>query len=646
MANVLTKLANYTYIPGSPGTPGSAYVPATRGYYEEVTTCSFVQVDPITGIPVGDPTSSYSFGEFTAYVATVCTTTSVWVPPAQAVEAVPATPSTPSQTLIDNNIGWNAGAISKVSLSGDGGFQWKFGVSTTGGVVGFAQANDNVGISDISHGFYYTVETGLKVIEGGSIKSGSVAYADGDWLRVMRVGGQVTYWVNSTKVFTSAYASTGLVYLDVSLYTAGDYIYDPAILPAKSLSSILSASSSVRLSGALRSVKSAAVATVKAGLRNGSNVDLRAANSAGANVTAALKSVLRLTSTVSNAASSVQKARLSTELGVLEFEPLVGIGSQGFYSQANLSMEAAEIIAYSEQLTPQVRGANLVVYPMGMTGYCYSGGVGRGDMSFSGLVMIGTDRSGYGQSTMLMRPVVGRGVSLPGDAVYMFSGVGLSLEVEAHPVEVLVVLNSNMTAAAVMSFSVVVDAVATGGIGFVSVSDAEAILGASIFESLKLLTDAAVFDSSASVYVVNRNLGSTTRYEQFDFARYISVAGFSYGVKADGVYLIGADTDDGEAIRSSIDFGKQDFKTSQHKALMNAYLTLSSSGTLQLRVVDDSGTEYFYSVRDSERHNTVRADLGRGLKANYYELQLYNEGGADFDVSDIEFLVAPLSRRI
>jgi hypothetical protein len=207
-------------------------------------------------------------------------------------------------------------------------------------------------------------------------------------------------------------------------------------------------------------------------------------------------------------------------------------------------------------------------------------------------------------------------------------------------------MNSTFTAAAVLTFQTIVTADGRDVLSFAAVHEAEAILGIDMQQLVALLTDSTVFNTEASVYAVNRMTGATTRYENYDFTRYLYVDGFNYGVKSDGVYLIGADTDDSQAIRASIDFGKEDFDDSHHKRMSNAYVTLSSDGGLQLRVVDDSGQEYFYAVRASERLNTVRVDMGKGLRANYFELQLYNEDGADFDIADIELLVAATSRRI
>lgn len=309
MLNILTKNAKYTYIPGTPGTPGSAYVPASPAYCVDNTSAGYwvSQEDLQSQMPrcvnswieqdALDPNKYlvyiYSSGVMymataysleaaidiltenaTCYGTTGTESTQTCYPATAEIPAVAPTPATPAQTLIDNNVGWNAGAISVIGLSGDGGFRWSVGKNTTGAVVGFASPNDGVGIADINHGFYYaSTQGGIVVIEGGAIKSGVISYTEGDVLSVRRINGEVTYWKNDVKLFTSAYSSVGAKYLDVSLYTAGDYVYDPAIFYVSALKATATATTSAKLSRRLRSKTTSAKAGYFASSRKGSIVD-------------------------------------------------------------------------------------------------------------------------------------------------------------------------------------------------------------------------------------------------------------------------------------------------------------------------------------------------------------------------------------
>lgn len=63
--------------------------------------------------------------------------------------------------------------------------------------------------------------------------------------------------------------------------------------------------------------------------------------------------------------------------------------------------------------------------------------------------------------------------------------------------------------------------------------------------------------------------------------------------------------------------------------------------------VTAEGKSYTYQARaSSDQMQTQRVDFGRGLRANYFTLELMNEGGADFDLDIIELAATELIRRI
>jgi len=112
------------------------------------------------------------------------------------------------------------------------------------------------------------------------------------------------------------------------------------------------------------------------------------------------------------------------------------------------------------------------------------------------------------------------------------------------------------------------------------------------------------------------------------------------------VYLLEGDTDSGNAIQAMLSFGKQDFGTSAFKHISNAYIGVSSTGKLVLRVIAE-GESYDYVARASdERLRTQRFDTGRGLRVNQLEFELYNQDGDNFELASVEFAVLPVKRRI
>lgn len=213
------------------------------------------------------------------------------------------------------------------------------------------------------------------------------------------------------------------------------------------------------------------------------------------------------------------------------------------------------------------------------------------------------------------------------------------------------------TAAASDSFS------ATRAIGLAVISSASAsdsfgfsdlTLGLDIRDLALALTDGMVLDDGdAAVWVLNLRTGAAWRYENYAFSRFLRAGQFSYGVREDGIYLLDGNDDAGDPIRASVDLGSNDFGTSMHKRAHTAYFTLDmspggidSTGGLYLRVTDDSGQSYMYAVKPSERMNTAKVKLGRGLVANFFDLQLFNTDGADFELASGELLFDVLKRRV
>ena len=93
-------------------------------------------------------------------------------------------------------------------------------------------------------------------------------------------------------------------------------------------------------------------------------------------------------------------------------------------------------------------------------------------------------------------------------------------------------------------------------------------------------------------------------------------------------------------------FGKQDFDTSKLKRVDYCYLGMAASGKLYLKVIAE-GKDYLYACRDASLHlQTQRVDIGRGLRVNYFEFELYNTDGDDFELASVEFGAVELSRRI
>ena len=159
-------------------------------------------------------------------------------------------------------------------------------------------------------------------------------------------------------------------------------------------------------------------------------------------------------------------------------------------------------------------------------------------------------------------------------------------------------------------------------------------------------TEGGVGDDEHTTYVINED-NETTRYEHWPFTGYATFKGVSFGCGPDGIYELVGDNDDGKPIAAMINFGKQSFGSQKMKRVPYVYASLASDGDMSMQVSYTDDNVYMYPARKVDEYNaTVRFDLGRGIKANYLNFELYNENGADFDLRNLGIYLVELSRRI
>lgn len=143
----------------------------------------------------------------------------------------------------------------------------------------------------------------------------------------------------------------------------------------------------------------------------------------------------------------------------------------------------------------------------------------------------------------------------------------------------------------------------------------------------------------AAGWCMNLDRGATTQYVGFDFN---SFAG-EYGLKSDGLYALSG----GTGVDAVIGLGKTDFGSEELKHLPAAYLGVDAPEPMVLVVSVPNGMNYSYTARSSgEDLQIQRIDPGRGLRANWYDLSVYNTEGSDFTLATVSFAPVASGRRI
>lgn len=602
----LIKLTGSVYSPGTPGSPGSPGTIDAPGYYAYVTTYvgTWTRAD---GVVYGTPGSNASLSSggglpWTYSISPVTTLT--YFPPTTYSPPQPAIPAIPAGFIADYNLGWSGRASSIAPLTGDGYFSFNIPTSDTGVVVGLSPAPQTSGFADIMFGFYSShgvasiYESGISVFSYG-------AHTSTSQFAVRRRAGKVDYLVDGAVVFSSAFpAFSSTVFLTAALYSGGDSVINAALV--------------LENGGAASMQPLASTGRVTSYAAGNSYVSMQPLTSVAYSISSyAVNSMSALDSSAS--------------------------GGQG-YGYALASMVAPTSFSTGLTTPSYALSKNIMDYPVasahGFTGT--NGSTAASLLPLSSYASVGASSSAIG--SMLPLSSFGYDPGTP-NLVNLFSGAGLLTQLTSM-VNTYVVMNSSGLLTGILTVKTEVtgqiNSSATASGTLVPQQVLQAILS-SIAKSSSLSFD----DSAPMAWVINTKNSGTTRYNNYGFNSYAKIGQYYYGVKNDGIYRLNGASDAGTPIAASINFGKTDFGTSMLKSLTNCYIGVASSGAMVLKVVADGSTYYYTARGNSTNLETQRIDVGRGFRANYFELELQNPtAGGAFELASIEFTPIPLSRRI
>jgi hypothetical protein len=176
-----------------------------------------------------------------------------------------------------------------------------------------------------------------------------------------------------------------------------------------------------------------------------------------------------------------------------------------------------------------------------------------------------------------------------------------------------------------------------------SLSTVQDALMASVASSAAML---GVPAGAMQTLVVNLEGFGNTSYSAFDFNSFARLGNRYLGAGEAGVVELDGNSDNGVPIAAHIHLGEKDFGNVQRKTVAECYVGMAGEDSLILRVTAE-GRAFSYRTRGySDSLRQQRVDIGKGLKANYFELELFNHEGSDFEVDTLQLQVADLQRKI
>jgi len=614
---MLYKITNRTFVPAIPGDPGHPGRPYTPGFTSTVCSSSGYyspspgggdlssgdlqnikdELESGSNVRVRRPSSPSSV---TKSSNTTCRR--VRHPPLAAIPPREPIPEVPEKFALDYQLGWNAKASALYLLRDSGSYSFDVPASVVGAVVGLSNNPRPTGYADIRHGFYMASGV-VKIFEGGK-EVASSGYIGNATYTIERRNGRIVYKIGSN-VVRETIDDRAPVVLAAALYSGGDVVLSPELLEWNEATSAMTFPA-MEMVGGTEAYSFGEMAFEPM------TVDARAFPTA-----------------------SVDMA----------FSPMDMLASDAAgYAAGSMEFAHMEVWVDGTGVVPAYAIADFQMMPMVMVGIGEVEATGSGEMSFAPMEILGS-QSDYAFGSMDFRPMDAEAY---GDQE--IDGVGflwfdfLAFDRYTGSVELLAVLNANMQVTGLFVVQSERGASLISSLNATSASEVSALLYAAI-ESILMAGQSDNSKQTRSVWALNMDINGATRYEGYDFNSFAELDGVYYGAKSDGIYRLEGRTDNGEPVASSVNFGRLNFGTQYRKALPYLYTGVASDGNLFLRVGAE-GQTYTYRVRDNTSIlKAHRFELGRGLRANYYDLELVSEGTA-FDLTDIEFFPIELSRRL
>lgn len=175
---------------------------------------------------------------------------------------------------------------------------------------------------------------------------------------------------------------------------------------------------------------------------------------------------------------------------------------------------------------------------------------------------------------------------------------------------------------------------------------------AKLQETIGFAVTVRVGDDVYLAWVVNTETHAATQYENFPFNSFASLDGRYFAAAPDGIYLLGGADDDGEEIRARFRIGLSNLGTGKEKRMPAMYWGYRADGSMVLKVITTDPTgekcENWYALRPRGAGATRegRVQIGRGLKAVYWDFEVANIAGSDFELDQLELFPMILDRRV
>lgn len=166
-----------------------------------------------------------------------------------------------------------------------------------------------------------------------------------------------------------------------------------------------------------------------------------------------------------------------------------------------------------------------------------------------------------------------------------------------------------------------------------------------------LLLEATGVTAGAGVsqaFALNVTSQAISTYANYGFNSLTKFNGVYLGASSAGIFALAGATDAGTAIDAVARVGISDYGTAKLKRIDRAYIGYRADGDMVLSVITDDHQRRDYAVRALNtpgiHGNHVR--IGKGVTARYWQFEIANVNGANFELNCLEVKPSRMGRRV
>ncbi|MCK0507895.1 hypothetical protein [Aromatoleum anaerobium] len=241
-------------------------------------------------------------------------------------------------------------------------------------------------------------------------------------------------------------------------------------------------------------------------------------------------------------------------------------------------------------------------------------------------------------------PIVGRSsLSLP---LPVASGAAITANVGSSTATLAAItLAATGFSGALGSSTLTLPVIAGEGTGYVEVIGSSTVTLPAILSSGQAGT---VVGATYSAYALNTENRALTTYSGLSIKGLAKFNGVYLAAGPGGLFVLGGDTNAGALINASARLAVTDFGDPKLKRVEAMYVNYRTDGDLTLKVIIDEHEEYDYTLA-AAGHATLaagRTKIGRGAKGAYWQFEIANRDGADFEFDRLSVDPLMTSRKV